>query len=142
MTARETILQALFAVLQTISGVKVVRNEAFPERIPDGGLIVMRDGEPGEPEAILSPLSYYWQHRVSLEVAVQKNAATDRDAALDALFEEIAAIVAANKTLGGLCDIVTAHAPDTNTLAIEGAASIKAATVTLELIYVTADPLG
>jgi hypothetical protein len=142
MTARETILQALFTALQTISGVKVVRNEAFPEKIPDGGLIVMRDGELGEPEAILSPLSYYWQHRVSLEVAVQKSAATDRDAALDALFEEIAAIVAANKTFGGLCDIVTAHAPDINTLAIEGAASIKAATVTLELIYVTADPLG
>jgi hypothetical protein len=142
MTARETILQALFMALQTISGVKVVRNEVFPERIPDGGLIVMRDGEPGEPEAILSPLSYYWQHRVLLEVAVQKNTAADRDIALDALFGTISNVVAVNKTLNGLCDIVTAQAPDTNILAIEGAASIKAATVTLELIYVTDDPLG
>jgi len=142
MTARETILQALFTALQTISSVKVVRNEAFPERIPDGGLIVMRDGEPGEPETILSPLSYYWQHRVRLEVAVQKNTAAARDTALDTLFEGISAMVAVNKTLGGLCDIVTAQAPDIDTLAIEGAASIKAATVTLELIYVTADPLG
>jgi len=142
MTARETILQALFTALQTISDVKVVRNESFPEKIPEGGLIVMRDGEPGEPEAILSPLSYYWQHRIPLEVAVQKNTAAARDEALDGLFSAIAVMVAENKTLGGLCDIVTAQAPDTSTLAVEGAASIKAATVTLELIYVTADPLG
>ena len=142
MTARETILKALFTALQTISGVKVVRNESFPEKIPEGGLIVMRDGEPGETEAILSPLSYYWQHRIPLEVAVQKNTAAARDEALDGLFSAIADMVIENKTLSGLCDIVTAQAPDTSTLAIEGAASIKAATVTLELIYVTADPLG
>lgn len=142
MTAREATLQALFAALQSLSGVKVVRNETFPEKIPDGGLIVMRDGEPGEPEVILSPLSYYWQHRVPLEVAVQKNTAAARDEALDDMFSAIADMVVENKTLGGLCDIVTAQAPDTNTLAIDGAASIKAATVTLELIYVTADPLG
>jgi len=142
MTARETILQALFTALQTIPSVKVVRNEAFPEKIPDAGLIVMRDGDPGAPEVILSPLSYYWQHRVSLEVAVQKSAAAARDTALDTLFTQIAAVVAANKTLGGLCDLVTAQAPDTDSLAIEGAASIKAAIVPLELIYVTADPLG
>lgn len=142
MTVRETILQALFTALQTIPSVKVVRNEVFPEKIPDAGLIVMRDGDPGTPEVILSPLSYYWQHRVSLEVAVQKGTATARDTALDILFSQIAAVVAANKTLGGLCDLVTAQAPDTDSVAIEGAASIKAAIVPLELIYVTADPLG
>jgi hypothetical protein len=30
----------LFARLQTISDAKVLRNEALPEKIPDGGLII------------------------------------------------------------------------------------------------------
>jgi hypothetical protein len=55
MTDREAILQALFARLQTIADATVLRNEALPERIPDGGLIILRDGDPGEPETLLSP---------------------------------------------------------------------------------------
>ncbi len=142
MTVRETILQALFTLLQTIPNAKVIRNEAFPEKIPDGGLIVMRDGDIGEPEVILSPLSYYWQHRVSLEVAVQKGSSAARDSALDGLFSQISTVLAADKTLGGLCDLVTPQAPNNDTIAIEGAATIKAAIVSVELIYVTADKLG
>jgi hypothetical protein len=55
MTDRESILQALFARLQTIADTTVLRNEALPERIPDDGLIILRDGDPGEPETLLSP---------------------------------------------------------------------------------------
>lgn len=142
MTARETILQALFALLQTVPSVKVIRNEVFPEKIPEGGLIVMRDGDPGEPEVFLSPTTYYWQHRVLLEVAVQKGVATARDTALDTLFSQIAGVIASNNTLNGLCDLVIPLAPDTNTLAIEGAATVKTAIVSLTLIYSTADQLG
>ena len=72
MTTRETILRALLARLKTIPDATVLRNEALPEKIPDGGLIILRDGDPGEPETLLSPLSYYWQHRALVEVVVQK----------------------------------------------------------------------
>jgi hypothetical protein len=89
MTDREAILQALFARLQTVTDATVLRNEALPERIPDGGLIILRDGDPGEPETLLSPLSYYWQHRALVEAVVQKGDQAARDLALDGLYRKI-----------------------------------------------------
>ena len=142
MTARENILQALFSVLEAIPSIKTLRNESLPEKIPSGGLLILRDGEPGEPEILLSPLSYYWQHRAQLEVLVQKGTADERDAALDDLLQAIGTAIASDRTLGGLCDRMTAFAPDTSTLAVEGAAQIKGAVVPVELIYTTTDPLA
>ena len=52
------------------------------------------------------------------------------------------AAIASDRTLGGLCDRVTAFAPDTSTLAVEGTAQVKGAVVTVELIYTTTDPLA
>lgn len=142
MTARETILLALLTRLQTISGAKILRNEALPEKVPANGLLILRDGDPGEPEATLSPLSYYWNHTATLEVIVQHAEAARRDALLDELFRKIADILAEDQTLGGLCDRVTPLSPDTSSLAIEGAASVKAAIVPVELIYATDSQLG
>lgn len=141
-STREIILQALFAQLQTIDGPKVLRNEVLPERIPTGGLIILCDGDPGQPEIMLSPLSYYWQHQATAEVLVTDANAATRDAALDNLFASIADVLAADRTLGGLCDRVMPDAPVITTLGIDGAPSVKAATVNIELIYTTADQLG
>ena len=47
MTTRETVLQALFEQLQTIVGPKVLRNDGLPEKVPAGGLLILRDGDPG-----------------------------------------------------------------------------------------------
>ena len=69
-TTRETILAALHARLQTLAA-SVLRDEVLPERIPPAGLIILRDGQPGEPEVTLSPLRYHFQHRAELEVIVQ-----------------------------------------------------------------------
>ncbi|MFH1158921.1 MAG: acyl-CoA transferase [Pseudomonadota bacterium] len=142
MTTRETILQALFILLQTVNAAKVLRNEVLPEKIPAGGLLILRDGDPGEPEVLLSPLSYYWQHRAQLEVVVQKGGAPDRDTALDDLLQAVAAAIASDRTLGGLCDRVTAFAPDTSTFAIKGGMSVKGVVVPIELIFTTSDPLA
>lgn len=141
-TTRETILQALFTRLQTISGPKILRNEVLPEKVPHGGLIVLRDGDAGQPEVTLSPLSYYWQHQAVLEVLVTHGDSATRDTAMDDLFAAIAAVITADRTLGGLCDLVTTQAPVVSTLGIDGAPSVKAATVNIELIYTTADQLG
>jgi hypothetical protein len=142
MTDREAILQALFTLLQTITDVTVLRNEAVPEKIPSGGLIILRDGDPGEPETLLSPLSYYWQHRALVEAIVQKGDQAARDLALDTLYRKIALAIAGDRTLGGLCDRITPQGPDSNVLAVEGSPQIKGAIIPIELIYVTADPLG
>ena len=62
---RETILAALHARLQTLTA-PVLRGDVLPERIPASGLIILRDGKPGDPEVTLSPLTYFYEHRAEL----------------------------------------------------------------------------
>ena len=139
-TTRETILAALQARLQTLAAT-VMRDEVLPERIPPGGLIILRDGQPGEPEVTLSPLRYHFQHRAELEVIVQ--GANDRATAFDTLMLAIGTALATDRTLGGLSDWVEAEAPASVDLPVDGAVSLKAAAVvTVVLHYTTADPLG
>ena len=136
---RETILAALHALLQNLAA-PVLRGEVLPERIPGTGLIILRDGKPGEPEVTLSPLTYFYEHRAELEVVIQ--AGTGRDALFDTLTADIGAVLTADRTLGGLCDWVEAEAPEPVDLAIEGAASLKAAVVPIILHYWLGDALG
>ena len=138
-TIRETILIALAELLGTIPHVPVLRGEVLPERIPPAGLMILRDGNPGEPGVTLSPLTYHFQHRAELEVIVQS--ATDRDTVFDALTAQIGAVIAADRTLGGLCDWVGPEAPEPVDLSVEGASSLKAAIVPVLLHYATTDPL-
>jgi len=139
-TARETILTALADALRTIPHVPVLRGEVLPERIPPAGLMILRDGNPGEPGVTLSPLSYHYQHRAELEVIVQS--AANRDALFDGLCAQVGAVLAADRTLRGLCDWVEPDAPEPVDLAIDGAASLKAGIVPITLHYSTADPLA
>jgi len=138
-TTRETILAALHARLQPLAAT-VLRDEVLPERIPPAGLIILRDGQPGEPEVTLSPLRYHFQHRAEVEVIVQ--APGNRATTFDTLIAAIGTALAADRTLGGLCDWVEAEAPAPVDLPVEGAVSLKAAVVTVVLHYTTADPLG
>jgi len=141
-TTRETILQALLTALQTISGPTVVRGEVLAERVPANGLVILRDGNPGDPEVTLSPLQYHFEHQAEVEVIVQGKTAVVRAAAFDALVANIAAALGADRTLGGICDWTEAHAPEPADLPIEGGQAMKAATIPVTLIYTTADPLG
>ena len=85
-TTRESILTALLARLQPLAA-HVLRDEVLPERIPAAGLIILRDGQPGEPEVTLSPLRYHYQHRAELEVVIQVG--TGRASAFDDLIAAI-----------------------------------------------------
>ena len=135
---RESILTALHTRLQTLAA-PVLRGEVLPERIPDTGLIILRDGKPGEPEVTLSPLTYFYEHRAELEVVIQ--AGNGRDAMFDALASSIGALLTADRTLGGLCDWIEAEAPEPVDLPIEGAAALKAAVIVIVLHYASPDPL-
>jgi hypothetical protein len=138
-TTREAILIALTDLLRAIPQASVLRGEVLPERVPTAGLMILRDGEPGEPGVTLSPLTYHYQHRSEIEAVVQ---GTDRDAAFDMLAASIGAALAADRTLGGLCDWIEAEAPQPVDLPVEGAASLKAAVIPVVLHYSTTDPLG
>ena len=141
-TPRETILRALLAALQTVPGTAVLRGAVLPERISTGGLLILRDGDPGTPEVTLSPLQYHYEHRAEVEVIVQRKTPAARDAAFDVLLAELATVLTADRTLGGLCDWVEAEAPQPVDMPIEGAEGLKAAIVPVIMTYTTADPLG
>ena len=138
-TTRETVLDALYARLQPLAAL-TLRDEVLPERMPASGLIILRDGQPGEPEVTLSPLRYHYQHRAELEVVVQ--AGTGRASAFDTLIATIGTTLEADRTLGGLCDWVEPEAPASVDLPIEGAAALKAAIITVVLHYSTTGPLA
>jgi hypothetical protein len=137
-TPRETILAALHTRLSALPAT-ALRGEVLPERVPAAGLLILRDGEPGEPDVTLSPLAYHDQHRAEIEAVVQGD---DRDTAFDTLTASSGTTLAADRTLGGLCDWVEAEAPRPVDLPVEGAASVKAAVVPVVLNYSTDDPLG
>jgi hypothetical protein len=139
MPGRETILTALADLLRLIPYVPVLRGEVLPERVPAAGLIILRDGDPGDPAVTLSPLLYHYDHRAELEVIVQ---GANRDTDFATLCGQIGAVIAADHTLGGLCDWVEAEAPRPVDLAIEGAASLKAAVIPVVLHYSATDPLA
>ena len=138
-TTRETVLAALHARLQPLAA-PTLRDEVLPERISTGGLIILRDGQPGDPEVTLSPLRYHYQHRAELEVVVQ--APNGRATAFDTLIAAIGTTLEADRTLGGICDWVEPEAPASVDLPVEGAAVLKAAVITVVLHYTTTGPLA
>jgi hypothetical protein len=136
---RELVLQALHARLTGVPLAKVERNRLRPERIPPEGLIILRDGEIGEAQVLLSPLSYVWTHAARIEVF---SASGDPDAHLDTLLTSIATILGVDPALGGEIDQMEIGAPDFDGAAPEGGPDVKAAIVPVRLIYETAHPLN
>lgn len=143
-TKSEQVLLALFDALGSalpLDG-KLLRNAALPERIPASGLMILRDGDPGSPEVLLSPATYIYEHRAEVDVIVEAKSGVDPDAAFDLLKSAIGLAIATDRTLGGLCDYVLGDAPEPIDLAVEGGAVLKAATIAVVLTYATSDPLA
>lgn len=84
---REQVLDRLFTKLKTLetATLKVYRNLDKPEQVPTNGMMVMRDGIAQDPEVLLSPLTYIYEHLVTVEVLVQNPDPATRDALLDVL---------------------------------------------------------
>ena len=140
MTAREQLMAAILAALGT-TGAKVIRNAEVPTTVPAEGLVILRDGEPGEPEVTLSPLSFTFTHAAQLEAYAQASAKTARTATLDGLVSAIGTALAADRTFGGLADWSMPGGPTITDHGSTGAQSIAAATIPLVCIYTVNDPL-
>jgi hypothetical protein len=139
----EVVLEALRAVLETVPGASVERNRVLPEKVPAGGQIILRDGDPGEPAQTLGGFgSAYYQHAVEIEVYVEDGDAAARDAAFDALLQQIGAVLEADPTLGGLVFGLTYGRPESAIEAIAGAPAIKSATLSVTVDYETDAPLS
>ena len=139
----EQVLDALKALLETVPDAAVQRNSVLPEKIPDGGLIILRDADPSKPEQALGGFgSAYYQHAVEIEVYVEEGDAAVRDAAFDDLLQRIGAVLEADPILGGLGFGLTYGRPEPRIEAVAGAPAIKSATLTVTVDYETATPLA
>jgi hypothetical protein len=139
----EQVLEALKALLETLPDAVVGRNSVLPEKIPDGGLVILRDGDPGEPEQALGGFgSTYYQHAVEVEVYVEEGDAAARDDAFDALLQQIGVALETDPTLGGLAFGLTYGRPEPSIEPIAGAPAIKAATLIVTVDYESDAPLS
>jgi hypothetical protein len=148
MSAREAAIAALHGVLGTALGTRdpapvVLRNETVPQRIPAGGLVVVRDGEPVSETAMFSPLAWAIEQGAEVEVVVAGATPAARDVQLDDLLSAIGAAIAADRTLGGAVEWAGLGAPRFEDIVVEGAAASRAALVTVTLAFTAlATPLA
>jgi hypothetical protein len=139
----EQVLEALRAVLETVPDALVERNSVLPEKVPDGGLIILRDGDPGEPEQALGGFGKSdSQHAVEIEVYVEEGDAAAREAAFDDLLQQIGAVLEADATLGGVAFGMTYGRPEPAIEAVAGAPAIKSATLSVTIDYESDAPLS
>lgn len=141
-SARETILQRLYAALELVllpMRVDLRRNDVLPTKIKDCGLVILRDGDPGEPEVSFSPQRFHYEHRVQIEVFVQSG--SGREDLFDRLCQAVGAAVVADRSLAGLCDWVEAEAPSPDDTPVDGAPPYRAAVIIVVLHYAISDPL-
>jgi hypothetical protein len=139
----EQVLGAIKALLETVPSAVVERNSVLPEKVPAGGLIILRDGDPGEPEQALGGFrNVYYQHAVEIEAYVEEGDAAVRDATFDDLLQQIGAALDVGPTLGGLAFGLTYGRPEASIEAVPGAPAIKSATLTVSVDYETAAPLA
>ena len=140
MSKREQVLNALFARLSALPDTEVKRNAVLPVKIPDKGLIVLRDVNVGEPDVLLSPACYVFHHKAEIEVLIQQDDA-DNDAKLDRVLEAIGRIISIDVTLSGLIDYMRAEPPEFIEQPVDGGLTIKGAVVPIVLEYTTTNAL-
>lgn len=144
-SARETAINGLYTVLQTISGPTVKRNAVLPTTIPSGGFINVLDAEDKnegqEFETTISPLMYHYQWQTEIEVAVQHHDQSTRDTAFDNLLTSIGAKINVDKTLGGAVEHCEILPPMIGNLAVEGAETIKGGVIPVILFFSTETPI-
>ncbi len=139
----EQALEALKGLLVTVPGAKIERNTVVPEKIPTGGLIVLRDGDPGEPDTALGGFGgVYYSHSIEVELYIEEGDATVSDAAFDTLVQSVGTILETDPTLGGLVFGMSYARPETDTEAVAGAPAIKTGTIIVTVEYETTSPLG
>ena len=143
MSMREAAIAALHGQLVTALAARspaplVLRGETVPQRLPQGGLVVIRDGETAEETAILSPLAWAIEHRAEVEVTVGGATPAARNALLDSLLMDISAAITGDRTLGGAVEWAQPGAPDFEDVEFEGAAAARAASIPVALFFTVA----
>lgn len=108
---------------------------------PRAGRIIVRAGTPQLTETTLSPITYWYDHEIPVEIYAPD------EIALDALLVAFGAVIEADRILGGLVDWLDTSAPETDDLAAYSPdgdllAADRATTVNLTASYSTSGPLA
>lgn len=145
MTKRLDVLTAIVALVRVaLPNAEILsldNDAAAPERIRDNGRVIVRAGDPGEPQTDLSPLTYYYDHQIPLEIMTYGRGAMSPEITLDQMLGAIASQIKADRNLGGIVDWLDASAPQTGDIFHSGARPARAATAILVASYSTPDPL-
>lgn len=141
MRTSETIIRAVVEALET-TGAKILRNAELPASIPTEGLIIVRDGEPGDPFVILSPYAESYDHLLEIEVYAQGQAKSARVESLDDLIEAIGAALAVDRTFGGTAEGSWPRSPIITDTAEKGTPGVASATIPFSVSYTLTDPLS
>jgi hypothetical protein len=141
-STRETAIIALVAALAAaLPDMTVERRDDFADDLGTANLVTVEDGDPGEADVALSPLSYAYAHEVPVNVTVVGDPAM-LPATLDAVLVTIGAALEADRTLGGTVDYLEPQAPVIEAFAGEGTPGARQAVVTITLYYTTPSPLA
>lgn len=140
---REQVIQAVVDLVKAaLPKATHYRNQEKPQTIPPGGQINIEDGDPGEPEVTLNPTTWIYEHQIPVDVAANKSRTQTAEARLDTMLQAIGTAVAADRTLGGLCDYLMVTAAQTEGLTSEGAPTSRYGLITIVAVYGTTDPLN
>lgn len=140
MTMRETITEAVHAAIAgALPSALVERNADAPVSIPAGGHVIVRDAAPEEEDRTLGVRSYTFRLPVAVELYAT---GAGRTGALDTLCAAVSTAVTADATLSMLSLTVDPRLDERQTLTDDGAGTIEAALVTVDVLYQTISPIG
>ena len=141
MSTTEAILDAVYSALEA-QGLPLERNAASPVEVGPDGLVIFRDGDPGEPERLLGGFEEsYYTHVPEIELYVQKLDGENRDTVFENLVSGVKAALFADKTFGGLIYGFTVSRPEVFTAADEGVKLMKVGIIRPALEYQLSNPL-
>ena len=152
MSKRLDVLTAIKQLMElAVSGAEVMGldgKDMAPSEVPAEGRIIVRAGVPTLTETTLSPLTYWYDHEIPVEVYGLRSAGMTREEALDTMLVGIGERIEADRTLAGLVDWLDTSAPETDDLAsyttngdIIGKPE-RVTTLTLTASYSTSGPLA
>lgn len=148
MPSPSEVVTALYQQLKTApslqSPYRVEKNVAAPAEMTTGEkLVIVRDGDPGEPEIMLGGFrDAFYTHLIDIELFVCHG----RDETRDTMYADICAAIGAalesDLTVGGMVQGMEYFSPAPTTAPIEGAADIKEAVIRVAVDYQSNTPLA
>ena len=143
MSRREEAIAAVVTlVTAALPLALVVRNQERADEIGGGGFVNIIDGDPGDPEITLSPLTYTYDHPIGLELAAIGSADMTKEQALDAMGAAIGRAVAADRTLGNIVEFAQVTALNTDNANAAGTDTIRWGDGAVIVQYTTKSPMG